>query len=69
MLVKLLREEGKGVTVVARLMGEDQILSHQQATYRNHHGRIAQAWEEFRAGRKSAMDLVKLIARVLVELS
>ena len=64
MLVKLLREEGKGVTVMARVMGEDQILSHQQTTYRNHHGRIAQAWAEFHVGSKSAMDVVKRIARV-----
>ncbi len=60
----MLRQEGKGVTVVARLMGEDQVLSYQQTAYRQHQGRVKQAWEEFRAGNKTAMDLLKNIARV-----
>lgn len=60
----MLRQKGKGVTVLARLMGEDQLISSQQTAYREHQGRVKQAWEEFHPGNKTAMDLLKTIVRV-----
>lgn len=59
LLIKLISDEAKLVTLQVRLLSDGKVLRRQRLKYAKHHGQLVKLWEEYNAGERSARSLLK----------
>ena len=64
MLVQLLHQEARLITIQVRLISEKKLQKHQRKTYIHLQANIFQLWQEYEDGHKSARQLLNGCAKV-----
>ena len=64
MLVQLLHQEARLITIQVRLISEKKLQKHQRKTYIHLQAKIFQLWHEYEDGHKSARQLLNGCAKV-----
>ena len=62
LLVKLLHDEAKLVSIQVRLLSDGKVLRYQKQKYRKQHGQLVNLWEEFSNGQRSAKNLLRAVS-------
>lgn len=62
LLVKLLHDEAKLVSIQVRLLSDGKVLRYQKQKYRKQHGQLVNLREEFSNGQRSAKNLLRAVS-------